>query len=163
MNGAEWEAERETVAPEDQTWFVFDLDGTLADVAHREALAREKKWNDFNAACVRDIPRVAEAYLARMIHIFTPNNRIMIITGRSAAYRQLAEEWLLEYAIPYDELHMRAVGDHRPDVEVKRQLAFEDGKLGDRNVMFVIEDRDRMVALWRAEGYTCFQCQAGAY
>lgn len=158
----DWENLRTSVEMEDQLWFVFDLDGTLADVKHREHLAVAKDWEAFNSACVRDTPREAEAYLARMIYAHLPTHRIMIITGRSENYRQQAEEWLILNGIPYDELHMRAVGDHRPDIEVKGQLG-RDAGLPFRKVSFVIEDRERMVAYWRGEGYTVFQCQAGAY
>jgi hypothetical protein len=159
-----WEDEREKVEESDELWFVFDLDGTLADVTHRTPLALEKKWDEFNAACAGDTPRLAESYLIRMIYAYTPYHRIMIITGRSDKYRKQTEEWLVANGIPYDELHMRPEGNHSPDVVIKAQLGFMAGLApGMRNVAFVVEDRDKMVEVWRANGLTCFQCQKGNY
>ena len=65
----------------------FDLDGTLADVAHREHMVREspRNWDAFYAACVDDSPipvavEVFNAHLAR-------GHKIEIWTGRSAVVR----------------------------------------------------------------------------
>lgn len=167
MNGLtaeQWEALRESVEMDEQLWFVFDLDGTLADVTHRLAHIQNepKDWDYFNALCVNDTPRGAESYLARMIYAHLPTHRIMIITGRSEKYQAQTEGWLIQYGIPYDELHMRKLGDYRPDTVVKGELAFEAG-LPFRKVCFVLEDRDKMVAFWRLNNLTCFQNQAGAY
>jgi hypothetical protein len=30
-------------------------------------------------------------------------------------------------------------------------------------IAFVVEDRDKVVAMWRELGLTCFQCQPGTY
>lgn len=158
----QWEAVRYSTEMEDQLWFVFDLDGTLADVTHRVGFAQEKEWDMFHSLCMNDTPKEAETYLVRMIYAHMPHHRIMIITGRSEEYRQQTEDWLLRHAIPYDELHMRKKDDHRPDTVIKGELAFDAG-LPFRNVSFVLEDRDKMVAFWRLNKLTCFQNQAGAY
>jgi FMN phosphatase YigB (HAD superfamily) len=162
LTAEQWEAVREATPMDEQLWFVFDLDGTLADVTHRLRYAEEKDWVSFNMYCIHDTPKEAECYLARMVHSHMPHHRIMIITGRSDDYRPQTEEWLVKHGIPYDELHMRAVGDHRPDTIVKGELATDAG-LPFRNISFVLEDRDKMVAFWRKGGLTCFQNQPGAY
>jgi FMN phosphatase YigB (HAD superfamily) len=162
LTAEQWEALRESTERADQLWFVFDLDGTLADVEHRVYLAEEKEWDLFHSQCVHDKPKEAECYLVRMIYAHQPNHRIMIITGRSEEYRAVTETWLVANGIPYDELHMRKTGDHRPDTVVKGELAFDAG-LPFRNVSFVMEDRDKMAAFWRSNNLTCFQNQPGAY
>jgi hypothetical protein len=37
-------------------FYVFDLDGTLADCTHRRHLADAGDWDGFFAACVDDVP-----------------------------------------------------------------------------------------------------------
>lgn len=158
----DWENYRATVPEEDTVWVIFDLDGTLADVTHRVPLAEAKKWDEFNAACVRDTPRNAERRLATMVYLHAPNHRIAICTGRSEAVRKETEEWFVKNGIPYDELFMRPIDDHRPDIVLKKEMAFTVMTRGE-GIIFVVEDRDKVVAMWRELGITCFQCQAGAY
>jgi hypothetical protein len=156
-----WELLRDNVADKDQVWVIFDLDGTLCDVSHRVGLALEKKWDEFNAACVEDSARFAEVLLARMFYRYAPHHRIALCTGRSEAFRTVTEEWLVLHGVPYDLLFMRTEGDHRPDTVVKCEQMFQVVMKGP--ILFVVEDRQKVVDMWRANGLTCFQNQEGAY
>ncbi len=54
----------------------------------------------------------------------------------------------------YQDLHMRAEGDYRPDYIVKSQIL--DGILADgHDIAFVVDDRPSVVAMWRERGLTC--------
>ena len=47
--------------------------------------------------------------------------------------------------------------DYTPDQDLKKKWLYSFGK--DR-VLFVVDDRQRVVDMWRAEGITCLQCEA---
>jgi hypothetical protein len=157
-----WEAMRNACDEKDTDWIIVDLDGTVCDVKHREHLALAKQWDAFNAACVNDTPRAAELLVVTMFYRYAPYHRIAICTGRSEKYRFDTECWLVKYGVPYDLLFMRPVGDHRPDIVVKSEMGFNIACRG-RGILFVIEDRQKVVDMWRSNGLTCFQNQPGAY
>ena len=57
---------------------------------------------------------------------------------------------------------MRRVGDYRPDVEIKKEMLDRIRKGGFRPCI-AIDDRDCVVAMWRAEGLTCLQVAPGDF
>ncbi len=72
----------------------------------------------------------------------------------SAADVGLAER----HGIPHHELHMREEGDYRQDFIVKSE--FLDAILAEGNeIVFVVDDRPSVVAMWRERGLTCLQCR----
>lgn len=138
---------------------VFDLDGTICDNDHRKHLAETKQWDAFNAACVYDKPRKAELALA--LAWVRNGGDIVYCTGRSADRMSETLWWMSEHNLPVGALLMRPRGDHRDDAVVKREILERHTSL--ENVAFVVEDRDRVVAMWRSLGLTCFQNQPGAF
>jgi hypothetical protein len=64
--------------------------------------------------------------------------------------------------VPYDELWMRPAGDTRRDDIVKAELF--DAHLRHRyNVRVSLDDRDRVVALWRRMGLPTWQVNYGNF
>lgn len=87
-----------------------------------------------------------------------PDNpaRVIVMSGRDAAFRQVTEDWLDVNGVLFDELHMRVEGDTRRDDVVKLELFNEHVR--DRfNVLASFDDRDRVVHFWRRLGL--FVCQ----
>jgi phosphoglycolate phosphatase-like HAD superfamily hydrolase len=77
-------------APKD--CYVFDIDGTLADVSHRlHHIARKpKNWRAFFAASAdKAIEHICD--LARHLSKVKP---VVFVSGRSDAVRRETEEWL---------------------------------------------------------------------
>jgi hypothetical protein len=60
--------------------------------------------------------------------------------------------------VKYDELRLRKSGDRRSDVIVKREMLH---RIDETKVLFVVEDRNRVVEMWRKEGLVCLQCAVG--
>ncbi|MCA1713438.1 MAG: hypothetical protein LC789_18080 [Actinobacteria bacterium] len=75
----------------------------------------------------------------------------LIVTGRPEAYRDVCEAWLRRHAIPYDQLLMRRRGDRRPDHVVKAEL-YDHAVRHHFDVVFVVDDRPNVVAMWRERG-----------
>jgi len=143
---------------------IFDIDGTLADVAHRlHHLDGEKDWNAFFRDMGDDAPIEAIARLARMLHHNAESGRdidaVLIVTARPDRpdWRRTTLDWLALHEIPYDALYMRAEGDIRADHIVKAdmlQRILDDGYAP----VLVIDDRPQVVRMWRDHGITTLQC-----
>ena len=137
---------------------VFDLDGTLADIAHRMHLidpsrGRRKEWRAFFAACVDDAPVAPIVTIARRLH---GAHEIWIATGRSDEVRAQTVDWLARHDVPCDRLLMRQAGDYTADHELKERWLLQD-TLPRERVSMVFEDRARVVRMWRRHGLTCLQ------
>ena len=149
--------------------YIFDLDGTLADCQHRTPILSEtdgQRWRRFYAACGEDSP--IYPVLATMEFLRQRGAEIWIFSGRSAEVRDLTVEWLLAHTgFMRSELEtaltMRDEGDHRADDIVKREWL--DGMLVDdrQRLVAAFDDRDRVVAMWRAAGVQCFQVAPGDF
>jgi len=91
---------------------------------------------------------------------------IVLLSGRQEGpggkYRESTERWLAGNGVLYDELWMRADGDSRGDDTVKAEL-FDAHVRGRFNVRMVLDDRDRVVALWRRMGLACWQVNYGDF
>ena len=59
-------------------------------------------------------------------------------------------------------LFMRASGDTRKDEIVKLEL-FDAHVRGKYDVRLVLDDRDRVVRMWRSIGLTCLQVADGEF
>ncbi|MEU6975595.1 AAA family ATPase [Streptomyces sp. NPDC046371] len=130
-----------------------DIDGTLA-------LRGDRGPYDFSR-CDLDLlnESVREALSAfQRSH----RDRIVLLSGRSEDHRALTEAWLERYEVPYDELWMRASDDGRSDDLVKAELF--DAHVRHRYAVRVsLDDRDRVVAVWRRMGLPTWQVNYGNF
>ena len=142
--------------------YIFDLDGTIADISHRlHYITGDKKdWDAFNAACVDDKPI---SQIVSLVHIIQYSGyHVGIWTGRSISTRRHTMRWLEEYRILPIELQMRPCGDYRPDVELKGEWL--DAAIEQCNPPTVIfEDRTKMVEYYRSRNFTCVQVAESTY
>ena len=144
-------------------FIISDLDGTLALIHHRRHLIegtpdRRPDWDAFFRACVDDAPNWpiirAVAALAQ-----TPGHRVEIWSGRSDLVRAETEAWLSNVGLGHLPLRMRRNGDYTPDQELKGAWLAEESSPPD----LVFDDRDKVVAMWRAHGIVCAQVAPGNF
>ena len=92
--------------------------------------------------------------------LYAAGLRIILCSGRNEANRPETVEWLAKQGVQYHELLLRRDEDYRSDAVVKREilLGLDKGK-----ILFVVEDRSRVVEMWRSEGLTCLQCAPGEF
>lgn len=152
---------------------VFDIDGTLADISHRvHYLEGEKKdWDSFYDAMGDDKPIEGVMAILNAFQSYIQNSQtdvtIFAFTGRPEKHREKTLRWLLEnvqYPLMTLEtiLLMRKDGDHRADTIVKKEmLDFIRGH--GFEVILAVEDRKRVVDMWRENGITCLQCAEGNF
>lgn len=126
--------------------YLFDLDGTLADLSHRSPYDTAKCLDD----AVREPVRNVLVALAA-----TNTVEIVIVSGRKDTYRDLTEQWLQANEIPYHALFMRKAHDNRGDDVVKREI-FNTHIRDTYAVMGVFDDRPRVIREWKRLGLTVF-------
>ena len=139
---------------------IFDIDGTLADISERVHHVRKKpkNWNAFNAGIAQD---KAIHSMVRLCNIlYTAGIHIVLCSGRNEKNRPETIEWLGRQGVNYHELLLRKDEDFRSDAVVKREILQGMDK---SRILFVVEDRSRVVEMWRSEGLTCLQCAPGEF
>ena len=142
---------------------LFDIDGTLADIEHRRKFVQCEKpnWKLFNAQMGEDTPHWPIVSLYRALWN-TGNYELLLVTGRNEAYRKITEQWLTWNAIPFDDIYMRGDKDFRSDHVIKEEIL---GHLHSRGkcILFVVDDRQQVVDMWRRNGITVLQCDQGDF
>jgi hypothetical protein len=139
---------------------IFDIDGTLADISQREHHVRTnpKNWNSFFAGMAEDKAVVSLVRLNNIL--YDAGVHIILCSGRNERHRRETEIWMEREGVHYHEIRLRADDDMRSDVKAKREMLRGIEK---SQVLFVVEDRSRVVEMWRSEGLLCLQCAPGDF
>jgi hypothetical protein len=147
---------------------ICDLDGTLADCAHRRHFVRvpegqKKNWPAFFAGIKDDTPN---GFCVDILKRFYPDHRIVFCSGRGEEQRESTDTWLKQY-LPYPvyvkaPLYMRMNGDSRQDAIVK-EIILDFEILTRFTPYFMLDDRDQVVEMWRKRGFVCLQVAEGDF
>lgn len=136
---------------------IVDVDGTLAAIRGRSPYDETRVFEDsVRTHVVATINALANS--GTIDHVF-------VFSGRTNGCRQDTERWLLEKAeFPAGwvncgwSLHMRTVGDQRPDAIIKTELfnQFINGKF---SVLAVFDDRAKVIRdCWKPLNVPVFRC-----
>ena len=142
---------------------ISDIDGTVADASHRLDFIRTKpkNWKAFFQAQIHDKVFLDIQFLLHSLK--NSGCRIIMVTGRPELYREDTIEWLSNNNLSiYDKLYMRPHNDFREDDIIKEKILVKMLEEG-YNPKLVLEDRDRVVAMWRRNGIRCLQVQDGNF
>jgi phosphoglycolate phosphatase-like HAD superfamily hydrolase len=145
---------------------IFDLDGTLAIIDKRRAVAAKPDgkihWGKFfdpqNIQLDEPNVPVIEAFKAMK----TAGYRVGIFSGRDAISRTETEQWLADNGIQPDFLRMRPQRSFTKDDILKKQWLDEEMEMG-HQIMCTFDDRDKVVKMWRDNGIICFQVAPGDF
>ena len=132
---------------------ICDLDGTLALHNGRRSPYDESKveQDDVNEP------------IERILRLFDRvGYSIIYVSGRKDSCREATQRWLEKNHLYYGILIMRGATDTRNDALVKLEL-FNEHIRNNYNVKFVLDDRDRVVKMWRDLGLTCLQVNYGNF
>lgn len=149
-----------------------DVDGTLANITHRLHYIKTapKNYDAFYAAVEHDAPIYPIIYLINALRWYdSEDTKVLFVSGRPDHTREATLNWLHRYVELYPakcdyELWMRPSGDFRADWIIKKELLdqIRAAHVGD-DILFVLDDRQQCVDMWRREGLACLQVAKGNF
>lgn len=141
--------------------WIFDVDGTLMDASHRaHHLEPPKDWDAYFAKIKDDKPIEHIFEIGRALA--RNGDRLICASARPAKYQPVTIWQLRVHGFPLSGLYMRLDGDRRDDDIIKIEMLARIRADG-YNPIAVFDDRDRVVAAWRAAGLPCLQVAPGAF
>lgn len=138
---------------------IVDLDGTLANIDHRAHFVKRDKplWDEFYSACDQDTPNL---WCAAVMTALGAHYNVYIVSARRDTEEGKTLKWLNKHSVYFDGLFMLRKGsDSTADTVLKKEWL---NNFGRENILFVIDDRQKVVDMWRREGVVCLQCYAWA-
>jgi hypothetical protein len=155
-------AESITIRPKS---VVVDIDGTVAShVLPDGTLLRDYHqyrgviWDEPKHEVIAVVHALRDAGFQIVFCSGRPEEDDSLYDVGRATFHWLAEH-LGELSCP---LFLRRSGDKRPDDIVKREI-YEQLILPAYDVRIALDDRDRVVAMWRSLGITCLQAAPGDF
>ena len=173
----------------DKKTIIFDLDGTLAIIDKRRILAGKTvdgvptdkmDWDVFfdpDNVLNLDEPNPP---VIKMAQLFKADGfKIVIFSGRNDRSFDTTTQWLNNNDVPFDLLVMRpdkfkdkswpiASGNpatkamrFMPDEILKKEML--DTFVDKDDVLMCVDDRQKVVDMWRENGLTCFQVAPGNF
>lgn len=141
---------------------IVDIDGTLADISHRRhfVATKPKNWAAFEKLAHLDKPFDHIVEVVRMMYSF--DWKVLIVSGRGEQQRDVTEKWLEDNDVRYHELYMRPKLDYRADDIVKSEILDTIIATGFEPTL-VLDDRDRVLAMWRRRGLKAVQVNYGDF
>lgn len=135
-----------------QRAIIVDIDGTLAHKHDRNAYDYQKADQD---SCDEVIAELVNQF-HRLRYV------VIIVSGREDSAREITKEWLKNNCIDYHYLYMRKNKDMRKDAVVKKEI-YDQFIKDEYAVLFVLDDRNQVVEMWREIGLKCLQVQEGNF
>jgi predicted kinase len=151
------------------TALIVDIDGTVALMNGRSPYDPSQYHTDLRNDPVAEI----------VFDYFQRGDHIVFCSGRDDTYRDATIKWIQDH-MDLDpktveeeanwpvRLLMRPAardaeaGKKRNDAIVKREI-YDEQIAGKYNVRFVLDDRDRVVEMWRSVGLPCLQVAPGDF
>ena len=148
---------------------IFDLDGTLALIDDRRALAAKDNgkmdWDVFFDPKNIDLDQPHHAVIAMAQTLKAAGHRIIILSGRSKGTKDATNAWLKKFNVPCDILKMRPTSKDfmfMPDDKLK-QMWLDSLFTNKSDIICVFDDRQKVVDMWRDNGLTCMQVAPGDF
>ena len=162
---------------------IFDLDGTLANIDARRKLSLKPNgkmdWDVFFDASNISLDLPNEPVI-KMAQLFAADGfNIVIFSGRNDRSFNTTKSWLSKHRVPFHKLVMR------PDKFLKRGDKIADGNIATQDMRFmpdeilkkhmldafvdindvflVVDDRQKVVDMWRDLGLNTFQVAPGDF
>jgi hypothetical protein len=163
---------------------IFDLDGTLANIDARREKATDilgkMDWDEFfDPDNVLNLDEPNDPVI-KMAQLFEKDGfKIVIFSGRNDRSFASTKQWLNQNDVPFDLLIMRPdkfkenswpIADGNPATPEMRFMPDEilkkkmlDTFVDINDVFLVVDDRDKVVKMWRDLGLNTFQVAPGDF
>ena len=137
-----------------QSAILVDMDGTLC---HREGFTDRDPY-DWKRAGEDGLDLV----VADIVRRFSADHTIIIFTARPTSSTSICKQWLKDHKVDFDHIFTRKDDDLREDSIVKWEM-FQENVQPFWSTKFVLDDRQRVVDMWRAKGLKCLQVASGDF
>ena len=146
---------------------IFDLDGTLALIDKRRDISTKSNgkldWDKFlDPSNIKlDIPNKS---VVKMAQLFAQDDfTIVIFSGRSDKTATATVSWLSQNKVPFKKLFMRPhkTMNFVSDEILKKDML--DNHVDIDDVFLVVDDRNKVVKMWRSLGLSVFQVADGDF
>lgn len=132
---------------------IVDIDGTVADGKGVRNMYDPTKYHLDRPK--QDVIRIVQDEAYKL------GTHILFVSGRHEDFRDVTEEWLFQHVkVPF-KLFMRK--DHQRDDSVEKYLLFDHFIRGNWNPKYVLDDRDRVVDMWRFIKLLTLQVERGDF
>lgn len=130
-----------------------DVDGTLTDMT---GIRGAYDWDKVHL----DTPR---KNIVNLVNMYARVGfKILVLSGRDGICKEMTANHLKEMGVIFHKHYQRAVNDPRCDTVVKEEI-FREEIAPNFNVAFCLDDRNKVVDMWREIGLECLQVQEGAF
>ena len=134
---------------------IADVDGTLALMNGRSPY----DWDKVDT----DLPNKPVINMLRSCLLSEYSDcELFILSGRDSVCREKTEAWLDRHLRLKHTLLMRPMKDTRDDAIVKSEMFYMHID-NEYDVQFVVDDRQKVVDMWRERGLTVFQVADGRF
>lgn len=133
---------------------LVDIDHTVSNSFWRDAMIGGD-WDEYHRAAIFDKP--LPDVIAMIAALHAAGWEIYGLTARPSKWRKMTLDWLLAHDVKIDEMLMREDDDYRPAPEMKIALALEKFGTLKGVVTIVFDDRDDVIAAFRAVNVTAIQ------
>lgn len=149
----------------DQKVVIFDMDGTMADQTERQKFieGEHKNYEEYYSYqnILSDKPIHTTMNWCQVC--YADGLIVIIVSGRPADKAADATvDWLNGYDVSFHHLFMRPSRDFRDDNIIKQEIL--DKLLTWINkdqILFAVDDRPRIVRMWKANGIKCYDVGKG--
>ena len=146
---------------------IFDLDGTLAIIDKRRDLATASgkfDWDVFHDASNISLDE-PNTPVIKMAQLFAEDGFLIVIfSGRTDKTEHTTRAWLTRNKVPFHTLVMRPhkTMNFIPDEILKKHM-LDNAPFHIDDVFLVVDDRQKVVDMWRGLGLTVFQVADGDF
>ena len=146
---------------------IFDLDGTIALVDKRREASKlpdgKMNWDEWSNPSNIKLDEPNEPVI-KMAQLFAEDGfNIVIFSGRSDKTEHTTRSWLSRNRVPFHKLVMRPhkTMNFVPDEILKKDML--DKHIDIDDIFMVVDDRQKVVDMWRSLGLTVFQVAEGDF
>lgn len=156
--------------PSQKRAILVDIDGTMALMNGRGPFewhrVGEDRPNVPVVTLIRMLQHLRELQMEWATDYDLSNHEIIFMSGRDEVCYAETEEWLVKLGFYGFKLFMRPslpAGVQQPGDEIVKLALFDEHIRDNYDVQFVLDDRDKVVRMWRSIGLTCLQVAPGAF
>ena len=143
---------------------IFDVDGTLMDIEHRRHFVSngQNDWKSFMDPHQMSFDKPNQPVVDIALALQDAGHELVVVSARNERHREVTQNQLDALGLEPLHLFLRPDGDYRCDAEFKSELADKFLEMGGK-IDLIFDDRQKVVDMWRDEGFVVVQVADGDF